>query len=160
MLARLKFYTSCMFRIELCSWTSARSLATPVRFTVFVEEQHVPEAIELDAHDTTSLHALAWTDQNEVIGTGRLLPSEWHAGRGIAHVGRMAVLRPWRGRGAGSAILGALVAAAQARGDAEVVLAAQLHAIGFYRAHGFAEEGAEFLDAGIAHRMMRRALRV
>jgi predicted GNAT family N-acyltransferase len=149
-----------MFRIELCSWESARSRATPVRFAVFVEEQHVPQAVELDEHDATSLHALAWSSQNEVVGTGRLLPSEHYAGRAVAHVGRMAVLSPWRGRGAGSAILRALVEAAQARGDTELVLSAQLHAIGFYRAHGFAEEGAVFLDAGIPHRAMRRRLRV
>lgn len=147
-----------MFRIELCSWASARDRATPVRFTVFVEEQRVPQDIELDAYDPTSLHALAWADQN-VVGTGRLLPSERHDGRGVAHLGRMAVLRSWRGRGAGSAILRALVDAAQARGDAEVVLAAQLHALDFYRAHGFAEEGEVFLEAGIAHRRMRRTLR-
>jgi len=155
----VKFYTSRMFRIELCSWESARARATPVRFAVFVEEQRVPQDIELDAFDPPSLHALAWADPDGVIGTGRLLPTEPHGGRGVAHIGRMAVLRPWRGRGAGSAILGALVEVARARGDAEVVLAAQLHAIGFYRALGFAEEGEVFLDAGIAHRTMRRALR-
>lgn len=147
-----------MFRIELCSWDSARSHATPIRFTVFVEEQRVPQDIELDAHDPACLHALAWADADVAIGTGRLLPSERHGGRGVAHVGRMAVLRPWRGRGAGSAVLRALVDAAQARGDADVVLAAQLHAVDFYRAHGFAEEGEVFLDAGIAHRRMRRRL--
>ena len=148
-----------MFRIELCSWSSARSHAAPIRFTVFVEEQRVPQDIELDAYDPTSLHALAWADTDVVIGTGRLLPSESHGGHAVAHVGRMAVLRPWRGRGAGSAILSALVQAAQARGDAEVLLAAQLHAIDFYRAQGFAEEGEVFLDAGIVHRRMRRRLR-
>jgi predicted GNAT family N-acyltransferase len=147
-----------MFRIELCPWASACSRATPVRFTVFVEEQHVPQAIELDEYDAASLHALAWSPQNEVVGTGRLLPSEHHAGRIVAHVGRMAVLSSWRGRGVGSAILRALVDAARARGDTEAVLAAQVHAIGFYRAHGFAEEGAVFVDAGIPHRRMRRRL--
>lgn len=154
----MKFYTSRMFRIELCCWASARGRATPIRFAVFVEEQRVPQDIELDAYDPTSVHALAWADR-DIVGTGRLLPSECHAGRRVAHVGRMAVLRPWRGRGAGSAILRALVDAAQARGDAEVVLAAQLHALDFYRLHGFAEEGEVFLEAGIAHRRMRRALR-
>ena len=148
-----------MFRIELCSWESARSSASAIRFTVFVEEQHVPAEIELDAQDARSLHALAWTTRDAVIGTGRLLPAERHAGHSVGHVGRMAVLAPWRGQGAGSAILGALIEAARQRGDDEVALAAQLRAIGFYRAHGFVEAGEEFLDAGIAHRMMHRTLR-
>jgi len=147
-----------MFRIELCPWESARSRATPIRFAVFVEEQRVPVEIELDAQDASSLHALAWTAGNAAIGTGRLLPSDRHAGRRVAHVGRMAVLAPWRGQGAGGAILGALVEAARQRGDSEVALAAQVQAIRFYRAHGFVEQGDAFLDAGIAHRMMRRAL--
>jgi predicted GNAT family N-acyltransferase len=149
-----------MFRIELCPWESARSRATPIRFAVFVEEQRVPVEIELDAQDASSLHALAWTAANAAIGTGRLLPSERHDGRSVGHVGRMAVLAPWRGQGAGSAILGALVEAARQRGDSEVALAAQVRAIGFYRAYGFVEEGDTFLDAGIAHRMMRRVLGV
>jgi len=148
-----------MFRIGLCPWESARSSATPIRYAVFVEEQHVPVEIELDANDATSLHALAWTADDTAIGTGRLLPSERHGGHSVGHVGRMAVLAPWRGQGAGSAILRALLEAARRRGDTELALAAQVHAIAFYRAHGFLEAGEEFLDAGIAHRMMRRALR-
>ena len=35
----------------------------------------------------------------------------------------------------------------------------QRHAIGFYRTHRFAEEGEEFLEAGIVHRLMRLLLR-
>jgi len=147
-----------MFHIELCTWDSARRNAMPIRFAVFVEEQRVPEDIELDAHDASSLHALAWSDRDEPVGTGRLLPSEGEGGRRVGHVGRMAVLIPWRGRGVGSAILRALVDAAQARGDMEVVLSAQVHAMDFYRAHGFVEQGDEFLEAGIAHRRMRRRL--
>jgi predicted GNAT family N-acyltransferase len=147
-----------MFRIELHPWSAARSLATPIRYAVFVDEQQVPEEIELDADDDASLHAVAWNAAGEVIGTGRLLPAVAEGDRRVSHVGRMAVLVPWRGRGVGGAILRALVEAARARGDAEIVLAAQVHAIGFYRAHAFAEEGTEFLEAGILHRRMRRAL--
>ena len=148
-----------MFRIELCRWEAAREHATPIRFAVFVEEQQVPEEIELDADDATGLHALARNPEEAVIGTGRLLPAEDHGERRVSHIGRMAVLAPWRGRGVGSAILRALVEAARARGDTEVVLAAQQHATGFYRAHRFAEEGEEFLEAGIVHRSMRLSLR-
>ncbi len=84
------------------------------------------------------------------LATGRLLPD--------GHIGRMAVLKPWRGRGIGGAILARLIERARERGDSEVVLSAQVHATAFYRAHGFAEEGAEYLEAGIPHRDMRRRL--
>lgn len=136
-------------RIELLPWERARAYAAPIRFAVFVEEQRVPAEIELDEMDAKSLHAVAFGDRVPV-GTGRLLPD--------GHIGRMAVLKDWRGRGVGSLILKTLVDAARSRGEREIVLSAQVHATAFYRAHGFVEEGAEYLDAGIPHVDMRRAL--
>jgi predicted GNAT family N-acyltransferase len=138
-----------MVHIEVLPWESARAHAAPIRFTVFVEEQRVPREIELDEMDERCLHAVAF-HENLPVGTGRLLPD--------GHIGRMAVLRQWRGRGIGSGILNALVEQARQRGDREVALSAQVHAVAFYRAHGFVEEGAEYLEAGIRHQSMRRAL--
>jgi predicted GNAT family N-acyltransferase len=135
-------------RIELGDWSSMRARAEPVRYAVFVEEQKVPAEIELDDLDPLSLHALAFDDEGRVLGTGRLLPD--------GHIGRMAVLRQARGSGVGSALLQALMQAARARGDREVLLSAQTHAMPFYERFGFVAEGAEYDDAGIAHRMMRR----
>lgn len=138
-----------MPRIELLPWERARAHAAPIRFAVFVEEQGVPREIELDAMDETSVHAVAFENAT-AVATGRLLPD--------GHIGRMAVLKDWRGRGIGGAILAKLVEHARARGDREVVLSAQVHAAAFYRAHGFTEEGAEYLEAGIPHRDMRLRL--
>ena len=87
-----------------------------------------------------------------------ILPAEGEGDRRVGHIGRMAVLAPWRGRGVGSAILRRLIDAARERGDGEIVLAAQIQAIAFYRAHQFVEEGEVFLEAGIAHRRMRLPL--
>jgi predicted GNAT family N-acyltransferase len=56
-------------------------------------------------------------------------------------------------------MLARLIERARARGDREVALSAQVHAVPFYRAHGFVEEGAEYLEAGIRHQSMRKALR-
>ena len=81
------------------------------------------------------------------------------AGEQSGCIGRMAVLKPWRGRGLGSAILEALVGAARARGDQEVVLSAQTHALEFYRLHGFEPRGEVYLEAGIEHQEMRCSLR-
>jgi predicted GNAT family N-acyltransferase len=135
-------------RIELGDWSSMRARAEPVRYAVFVEEQKVPAEIELDDLDPLSLHALAFDDEGRVLGTGRLLPD--------GHIGRMAVLRQARGSGVGSALLQALMQAARARGDREVLLSAQTHAMPFYERFGYVAEGGEYDDAGIAHRMMRR----
>jgi predicted GNAT family N-acyltransferase len=138
-----------MPQIEVLRWESAREHAAPIRFTVFVEEQGVPREIELDEMDPSCIHAVAF-EGNSAVATGRLLPD--------GHIGRMAVLKEWRGRGIGGEILKALMNEARARGLTQAMLSAQVHATAFYRAHGFIEEGAEYMEAGIAHRDMRRRL--
>jgi predicted GNAT family N-acyltransferase len=138
-----------MVQIELLSWEKAREEARRVRFTVFVEEQGVPAEIEIDDRDAACIHALARLD-GRVVGTGRLLPD--------AHVGRMAVLKEARGQGVGGLLLEHLVARARERGDPEVVLSAQVHAIPFYARHGFAAFGPVYEEAGIPHQDMRRQL--
>ena len=138
--------------IELLSWVEAQREASPIRLAVFVEEQKVPLVMEIDEHDPACMHALARLDDGTVVGTGRLLPD--------GHIGRMAVLKAWRGQGVGGAILEALVAAARGRGDREVMLSAQTHALKFYGRHGFAEEGEVYDDAGIPHQAMRRKLMI
>ena len=138
-----------MPRLELLSWDDARSHASPLRFTVFVEEQGVPREIELDDQDPLSLHAVVF-EQGQAIGTGRLLPD--------GHIGRMAVLKEWRKRGVGGLILDGLMTKAKERGDREVALSAQVHAVPFYRAHGFVIDGGEYMEAGIPHQAMKRRL--
>jgi predicted GNAT family N-acyltransferase len=138
------------FSVTIIHWDAARERALRVRETVFVREQGVPPEIEIDEWDAASDHALACTTDREVIGTGRLLPD--------GHIGRMAVLAEWRGKGVGSALLDALVERARARGIAEVALNAQVHAVPFYRRHGFVEAGEPFMEAGIPHVAMTRRL--
>ena len=138
-----------MLRIEILHWAAARAEASRIRLKVFVEEQRVPREIEMDDMDAACLHALAWLD-GKAVGTGRLLPD--------GHIGRMAVLKENRSLGVGSALLERLVEEARRRGMKEVVLSAQTHALGFYRRHGFSEEGEVFEEAGIPHQEMRRVL--
>ncbi|CAM5195024.1 N-acetyltransferase domain-containing protein OS=Castellaniella defragrans OX=75697 GN=HNR28_003188 PE=4 SV=1 [Castellaniella defragrans] len=136
--------------VEIGSWVALGPEASAIRTQVFVQEQHVSPEEELDALDAQCVHALARDARGRPIATGRLLPD--------GHIGRMAVAAAWRGKGVGSQVLQALVDEARRRGDAQVVLAAQLHARPFYARHGFAEEGETFMDAGIPHRLMRRSL--
>jgi predicted GNAT family N-acyltransferase len=144
-----ELYFRAMTRIDLLDWEEARAEAARIRTLVFVEEQRVPPAIEMDDKDASCVHALAWVE-GRAVGTGRLLPD--------GHIGRVAVLREWRAAGVGGAILERLVAEARRRGLREVVLAAQTHALGFYRRHGFAPVGGVFEEAGIPHQEMRRLL--
>ncbi|HVJ22346.1 MAG TPA: GNAT family N-acetyltransferase [Burkholderiales bacterium] len=131
------------------TWEQARADASPIRFTVFCEEQGVPLEIELDQEDPVSIHAVAY-EGGKPVATGRLLPD--------GHIGRMAVLKDWRGRGIGGLMLTRLIERARQRGDREVVLSAQIHAAAFYAAHGFVAHGEEYMEAGIRHQEMRRRL--
>jgi predicted GNAT family N-acyltransferase len=138
-----------MRQIALLPWEKARAHAAPIRFSVFVEEQGVPRGIELDEHDRLCLHAVAF-EEGKAVATGRLLPD--------GHIGRMAVLKAWRGRGIGAAVLDELIKAALRGGHKEVALSAQVHAVPFYRTHGFVPVGEEYLEAGIRHLAMKRSL--
>jgi predicted GNAT family N-acyltransferase len=139
-----------MLKIELLDWPGAQKEAKRIRLTVFVEEQRVPADLEMDEHDAQCVHALAYAD-GQAVGTGRLLPD--------GHIGRMAVLKAWRGQGAGRAMLRRLIEAARQRGHREVALSAQVHALEFYRAEGFSPEGAIYEEAGIPHQAMRLRLK-
>ena len=131
-------------------WEQAQPVAGPLRFAIFVGEQNVPSGIELDDMDAQCLHAVAYDVDNKPIGTGRLLPD--------GHIGRMAVVKDWRRRGVGDAILEALIEEARKRGHKEVVVAAQLQAAEFYRNHGFVADGKVYKDAGILHENMQKKL--
>lgn len=130
-------------RVELLDWASARALAAPIRHAVFVAEQNVPEESEIDDWDPQCVHALAYDAAGRAVGTGRLLPD--------GHIGRMAVLQDARQRGVGSALLTTLMHEARRRGHGRAVLSAQTHAIPFYRRHGYAVAGGEYMDCGIPH---------
>jgi len=115
-----------------------------------VREQRVPLELEMDEQDVRCDHALAYAADGSTVGTGRLLPD--------GHIGRMAVLREWRGKGVGALLLQAVVDQARRRGHAAARLNAQTHAAGFYRRFGFEVSGPEFMEAGIPHVPMQRDL--
>ena len=134
------------FRLRLARWPQDQAALRQVRETVFVREQKVPLELEWDGLDDQCLHMLAEDRDGNPIGTGRLLPD--------GHIGRMAVLREWRRRGVGSALLRALMEEGRKQGFETMILAAQIQAMPFYEKAGFVAEGDVFDDAGIPHRNM------
>ena len=140
------------YTVREVGWIDGRPALAAVRVKVFVEEQHVPEDEEWDAEDAHCRHVLAVTAAGAPIGTGRLLRD--------GHIGRMAVLEEWRGRGIGSALMRRLLELAREERHEVVRLHAQTHALGFYEKLGFVAEGKEFLEAGIPHFRMSRILEI
>lgn len=138
------------FRVRVADHAADFPALRHVRETVFMQEQGVPAALELDALDAACIHVLAEDAQGHPVGTGRLTPDH--------RIGRMAVMPGWRSRGVGATLLLALLREAHDRGWDEVSLHAQASAIDFYRRHGFAGHGARFQEAGIEHLAMRLRL--
>ena len=143
-----------MVEMRLGSWAALGLHARAIRTEVFIDEQNIPVEMEWDEADGDAVHAVAFNRFGLPLATGRMLQ---HAA-GVARIGRMAVIRTMRGSGVGRHVLDALVDAAGARGDREVMLHAQTSAQGFYARAGFAPAGSVFDEAGIAHIEMRRVL--
>ncbi len=136
-----------MQKIAIMRWDEARHLAYPIRLTVFVNEQQVPEELELDDDDPDAWHAVMLKD-GQAIATGRLL--------GNGKIGRLAVLKNYRGLGMGTALIKRLMEFGQQQGIGKFYLHAQTTAIGFYEGLGFKANGPVFNEAGIEHIKMRK----
>ncbi len=144
------------FRVEPADYASDAGELLAVREAVFIREQGVSPEEERDALDPQCRHVVARDRGGAAIGTGRLVPPAREGEP--TRVGRMAVLREWRGAGVGDALLHALLRQARVQGWHDVVLNAQVSAQDFYHRHGFAPSGARFMEAGIEHQAMRRRI--
>lgn len=134
--------------------------ARAVRRQVFIGEQGVTEAEELDGLDEepTTRHVLA-VDGTHALGTARLLQER----PGLVHIGRVAVLPALRGRGVGALLMAALeeMALAECAGDdgsVRIELSAQVTAIEFYRRLGYKISPQQYLDARIWHQDAHKTL--
>jgi predicted GNAT family N-acyltransferase len=127
-------------------WGAASAALRAVREQVFVREQGISPRLEWDGRDGECVHALARDSKSCPIGVARLAPD--------GRIGRMAVLRGWRGHGVGRTLLEALLAHASRHSYPAPYLNAQLEVRGFYRRCGFVEVGDQFVEAGIPHQRM------
>ncbi len=133
-------------------WNTLGRDALRLRMDVFVREQQIDAALEVDGRDEAARHVVAYNRLGLAVATGRLITDSPAVGR----IGRLAVDKELRGSSLGRQVLDSLVAASQARGDREVLLHAQCSAEGFYRRAGFIAQGEPYDEAGIEHITMVR----
>ena len=129
-----------------------RSAAAELRIRVFCDEQGVSREEEIDGRDDDAVHLVA-IERGAVVGTCRLL----YDGT-TCKLGRLVVQREARRRGIGGRLLALAEKEARAAGSRRILLNAQTRARGVYRAAGYTERGDRFMEAGIEHVRMERAL--
>ena len=138
-------------------WQAVRA----VREAVFVREQACPPDEEWDAHDAPGVRGTAVHHLLGAVGDAPAACARWRVVRLDAQeavkLERFAVLQPFRGRGAGRAIVAAALADARAAGHSRFVLNAQSHLDRFYASFGFTPVGGLFREAGIEHVKMTLA---
>lgn len=135
-------------RVRRVRSTQELQRAFAIRMRVFVNEQGVPAEIELDRDDQRAVHFLA-TVSGKAVGTARLVQR-----RGSAKIGRMAVVKGYRGKGVGKKLLQRAIATAKQASARKIYLHAQIAVLGFYESCGFRAVGPVFEEAGIPHRKM------
>jgi len=133
----------------ICDYESYTEDICAIRYEVFIDEQNVPEELEIDGLDGEAKHVLAFVDEVS-IGTGRILSD--------GHIGRVAVLKNYRGLGIGKLIMKELIKWAQDLSIKKVWLSSQWHAHSFYLDLGFICDGEIYKEAGIDHIKMYRLL--
>ncbi len=150
--------------VRLVTDDAGRATAYALRREVFVDEQRVPVDLEIDDLDADADHFLAYDVEGAAVGAGRLVvePAGFEGADvalgEVAHLGRLAVRRTARGTGLGVVLVRAIEDRARERGLRVMALSAQTSALAFYERLGYTAHGADFDDAGIPHRWMRRAL--
>lgn len=143
--------------ILITNWQTHSADLIKVRTEVFMQEQQVSAADEWDGLDEQAIHFLALTANGDAIGCARLL-HETSGEKNLFHIGRVAILKPFRNQGIGYQLMQFVIAHCKKNApENDIYLHAQTARRHFYETLGFIGEGNEFIDAGIPHISMHLA---
>ncbi|MGN0242936.1 MAG: GNAT family N-acetyltransferase [Lachnospiraceae bacterium] len=126
--------------------TADYSEVAAIRKKVFIEEQGIDPELEMDGYDEEAIFALVYDEQNHPIGCGRLILDHYDY-----KIGRIAVLKEYRGQHYGDFIVRMLLDKAFSCGAPFVKVGSQAHATRFYEKIGFVPTGEGYMEAGIMH---------
>lgn len=138
--------------MEAKVFSSLPSEAAKIRRAVFIEEQGFKE--EFDETDSRARHLVLY-DGEKPVGACRFFAGDTV---GDYIIGRLAVIKDYRGRGAGARLLGEAESAVRREGGKRVLLHAQISAKGFYEKQGYSAFGEADSDEGCPHIWMCRRL--
>ena len=136
-------------KVEIVKWIDEDESLTMIRQKVFIEEQNVTSQLEWDGMDEEAIHFLAFKNE-KAIGCARAFVIKNHM-----QLGRMAVLKAYRGESVGTALIEKVITTAKLNQLSAIYISAQCHAIDFYKKFGFEVTSDIYLDAEILHRDMK-----
>lgn len=141
--------------IESKFYNSLNQDIVNIRTAVFIEEQGFKD--EFDDIDSKALHVVLFSEDIP-CATGRLFPANCDEcgnfddeSKGLYKIGRVAVLKAYRGQNLGSAVISVLEEKCREIGGKAIVLSAQCRAKSFYEKLGYSPFGAEFLEEYCPH---------
>ncbi len=135
-------------KVEIVQWIDSHTQLKNIREKVFIQEQKVTPELEWDGMDEKAIHFLVFKDE-EAIGCARAIVI-----KSQMQLGRMAVLKEYRGQGAGSTLIEKAIVTAKLKQLSSIQISAQCNAINFYVKFGFEVMGDTYSDAEILHRDM------
>jgi predicted GNAT family N-acyltransferase len=136
-------------KVEIVKWIDEHESLKMIRQKVFIEEQKVTSQLEWDGMDEEAIHFLAFKNE-KAIGCARAFVIKNHM-----QLGRMAVLKAYRGESVGTALIEKVITTAKLNQLSAIYISAQCHAIDFYKKFGFEVTSDIYLDAEILHRDMK-----
>lgn len=126
--------------------------AYAVRMKVFVEEQGVPQEIEIDEFEDNATHFVVY-EKEIPIGAGRFRRLD-----DIGKVERICILHDFRKTGAGKLLMEKIEEVMKQHGIKKAKLNAQTHAEKFYLRIGYQTISELFYEADIPHVAMEKIL--
>jgi len=130
-------------------------LCVAIRTLVFGVEQHIDICLEVDQHEDACRHILGIDDRSPFAA------ARWRIYKpGVAKIERVAVLKAWRGRNLGTALMDAVISDIKSAGSdfKTLRIEAQDYTIPFYEKMGVKVVGDGFLEANIPHHAMERCV--
>ena len=122
-----------------------------IRLEVFNKEQNVPYELDIDLAEANG-EMFLYTDDNEnYVACARILYE-----KDRIHLGRVAVLKEYRGKGYATKMIASIERIVQTLGIKEIYVEAQLSAKAFYEKLGYTSYGEVFMDANMEHTYMRK----
>jgi len=138
------------FQVRRVNWQEHGPICADLRKQVFFTEAQYHYFAALDGRDSDARHVLALDAQQQPIGCARI-SDDWY-------ISRIAVLRPWRQRGVGTALLDELIAIARDADVSEVLCAVPVFSLPYYRGQQFEQVGAAYLESDVPYQRMRLVL--